>query len=570
MIPQLRKFILPLSVFGIQLALFRDLLSNITTNLIDWRDYSLLVWVLGGIQNNILSANILNFFDGNMYFPNKFTLLFADSFYPQVIPFMASFGLSKNLVFSFNVVFFLTLLLNTFGAWSLWKALKIKRQLLLFFAVLVTSLSPFFFSELSHFQMISFWPLLFSLSFLFRLQNEPTKKNIILVITFGIIQFYASVYIFTYLLTIFGIYYVIELLFASKKKRVAVFWQGFKIAVGIGIGVLPMYLLYYYIQHLYQAERQYFEYVLYAAHFTDYAFPNTWSALSSFAPFKVFSKLNHHFVGEPALFPGFVLSVLGGFGLIKTLRLKNKTSLFFAALLLVGFVFSLGPKLNINGKFIGWPLPYVVPLKLMPLYWPLRATKRWSFLLYTSLAYFSVAGLQLIAKKYPKRASLILLLIVGIYVLEMFPMQYKSEYKDYYPEIYSVLETECKDDPKVLLEYPMEENHAEANVATNLSYKTTFMVASLRHKCNLINGYSGLVPPKSLEFQQTLQTVTNADDVHWFSKLLSENNISIIKINEPRLSLESKTKILELLEEANEFKLSAQDATTKVYLRTDE
>ena len=559
-----------LIIFAIQLTLFRDLLQNIFTNLIDWRDYALLVWILGGIKNNVLQGNIQTFFDGNIYFPSNFTLLFSDSFYPQFLAFLPAFIVSGSHIFAFNTVFFLTLALNTLGASSLWKSLQIKQPLLLFFATLVTSLSPFFFSELSHFQMISFWPLLFALSFLFKLKEKTTGKNIVLIILFTSIQFYASVYLFTYLITLIGVFFAIEFFFAEKKERLTTLITVSKIVLGIGVAVVPFYVLYYFIQHTYQADRQYFEYVLYAAHFTDYFFPNSWSTLSKFTPIAAFSSLNKHFVGEPALFPGFVLSSLGLYGLIKTFNRRNKTYIFFVLLLCIGFVFSLGPKLNINGTFIDFPLPYALPLKLVPFYWPLRATKRWSFLLYTSLAYFSVFGLKAILKESPKKFFVVIVLAIGVYALEMLPLQYRSEYQNYYPNIYTIIENECRENPKVLLEYPMEENHAEANVATNLSYKTTFMVSSLTHGCNLINGYSGLVPPTSTAFQNNLSASVNNRDAENLSALLSEYSVSLVKINELRVSPEDKQNILSTLNSVPEFKLVVQDASSKIYIRTNE
>ena len=560
---KLKQLWTPLTVIGLQLYIFRDLLFHITTNLIDWRDYALLVWILGGIKNNIFSSAIQTFFDGNMYFPNKYTLLFADSFYPQALSFLPAFAITQNYISAFNIVFFLTLILNTFGAWHLWKSLKVLHPLLLLFGTLTTSLSPFFFSELSHFQMISFWPLFFALSYLLRIRLAPTAKNVAFVIMFSILQFYASVYLFTYLITIIGIYFVLVLFFIKKQQRKAFSLLALKIIAGIGIGVLPLYAFYYYIQHVYQAERQYFEYVLYSAHFTDYLFPNTWGLLSRLAPLKALSSLNRHTVGELAYFPGFALTILGGYGIAKGFKIHkgNFLYIFFLLLLITGFVFSLGPKLNINGKFVGLPLPYVVPMKLIPFYWPLRATKRWSFLLYTSLAYFSVFGLKSIV---------LLVCAIGVYVLEMIPFNYTSEYQNYYPPIYTAIEQQCQKNTEVLLEFPMEENHAEANVATNLSYKTTFMVSSLKHNCNLINGYSGLVPPSSQQFQMVLQQNVEDRNLDSTSQQFEENSIKLIKVNENRMSLETISDIYYILDSLPTYKLTAQDTSTRVYLRIDE
>ena len=48
---------------------FRNLLSNLSSNLIDWRDYALENWIVFQNISHFRSPNITNFFDSNAFYP---------------------------------------------------------------------------------------------------------------------------------------------------------------------------------------------------------------------------------------------------------------------------------------------------------------------------------------------------------------------------------------------------------------------------------------------------------------------------------------------------------------------
>ncbi len=196
---------------------FRNLLTNLTTNLIDWRDYLLMIWIMSQNVLKIQHLNFINYFDSNTFFPHKYALLFSDLLIPQAIISLPFFIISNNLILIFNLAFILTFILNYISSYFFWRIL-FKNYLVAFFGSLFIVFSPFFHITLDHFQMLSYWPFFFSLFFLIRYEENKNIKNVLLCSLFLAIQFLASVYLAVFLIFSIEIYLLLNLMTTKRIK----------------------------------------------------------------------------------------------------------------------------------------------------------------------------------------------------------------------------------------------------------------------------------------------------------------------------------------------------------------
>jgi hypothetical protein len=258
---------------------------------------------------------------------------------------------------------------------------------------------------------------------------------------------------------------------------------------------------------------------------------------------KMWNSFDKHIIGSKASFPGFTLFTLAIFSLVsikiskKQIDIKTSLShqnLFFVLLLLSGAVFSWGPRINFNGNYASIPSPYYIFLKFVPLLESVRAPSRWSFLFYLGIVYFALLTIRKIQKK--NNASLIIILISIIFLLEYIPLNIKTHGEEYTNSGYQSLSALCKDNKLVLLEVPITHFDGNGGIINGLNRVTKYELSSLTHGCYLKNGYSGYDLPELLAFKDEFYTVLSKNNSQLLINFLKAENINLIKINKDQLS----------------------------------
>ena len=543
-------------VFGIGLVVFRSLLLGLSTHLLDWNDYPYYAWTLWQNIHHFKNLSFEGFFNTNAFYPLQGSLLFSDILLPQsLIALVLSWLVapySQQPVLIFNLTFLTGVLLNIVSAAVLSQQL-FRFKLVRFLATLSLSLSPFFFLQLGHLQMITFWPVFLGLSLLLKSRSDLNLKIAILIGFLAGIEFFASVYLAFFLLAMIGFFYLAKIQ-AQTNKFVAVKKSLIELGIILLVfGVLagPVIVKYKFVQKSYSVGFEYQEYTYYAAHLTDYLFflPNTLAA-KLYAPWN---KFNLHLSGEPIKNPSLALSILALMGIFGFSKSRVKFSLqikrsmpefFFLLLVLAGFLFSLGPRLSVNGQFVNIPLPYHLLVKTLPIMEPIRATNRWYFVFYLGIWFFAMQALdKLKLKKFGK--ILLILGFIFFYIAEVLPTSLMAKAKDYYSDSYLPLDQSCEQQPQVLLEFPLTPVKKGVGLIEYLQYRTSQLLASVHHGCLLVNGYSGLMPRELSAYDNLLFTAVQTDDLEEFVNLLNEKEVSLIKFNfdfyEDELASEVKT-----------------------------
>lgn len=546
-----KKFLLYFCLFILILIfVFRDLILNISTNLLDWRDYPYIIWVIHQSVTHIGNLDFVNFFETNAFYPHKLTLMFSDILLPQALIVLPLLYSIKNIILSFNITFLITFILNFIATFLFWKQI-FKKDTIAFFGSLFFIFSPFFHLELSHFQMISYWPYFLAFYFLFKNEEKEEIKNLIFIGLILTIQFLASVYLSVYLIFSIIVFYFLKIILKRHLKkdvfRIFIIFFVFLITSGIFIkGYIDM-------KNTYNIKRDLKEYITYSAHLSDYLFTSQINSLiHKSAIMQTWNKADKNWSAHSS-FPGFLIFILSIYALFKITKNKqdrsffsinlelNKEKLFFLTLITAGFLFSLGPRLNFNGNYAHIPLPYSAVIKFVPISEVIRVPSRWSFLFFLGFVYFSLITLNKLQQK--PYYKLIFLLVFVFFILEYLPTNIRSVQSPYINNDYQTLKNMCTDNQKVLLELPATHLNAYPNILEGLEYISKVELASTYHNCNIVNGYSGYDLPDIFILSDLLSKYMEAGNTKAFIEEVQKRKIDVVKFNQYYFALEMKPSV---------------------------
>lgn len=541
----MKKFIIFFLLFLLLSSFaFKSLLSNLTTNLIDWRDYAYVTWVINQNINHLRTLDFQNLFNTSAFYPYTNTIFLSDTLITQAIIGLPFSYFTKNPVLIFNLVFISTFLLNFFTSFILFSKL-FKRPLLAFVGSLAVVFSPFFYTQIWHFQMLNYWPFFLILFLMIREETRKLPLNEILVGILVAVQFLASVYLAFFSLVAIFVFLSVRVYkgaaFKSTLIKFIVIILTFVLIDGIFIkGYLEA-------RKNFGIKREIGEYLTYSAYLSDYFFPMQNGILYQNTIVRKWQSYDKHLIGEPITFPGFILGSLAILGLIRfrkskgdfSLRFSSQTiDLFFLLLMIIGFSFSLG-------------FPYLPLVKYIPLFDTIRGTGRWSFLFYSGLIYFSVSCLNRIKSKSLLGLAMILLII------DVLPGKIVT-YKDSYLTINDeVLKSICSLEKTVVLEIPVTHFDAGDNLAVGLSYITKRQLATLDNQCYLVNGYAGYDLPSIQKIKDDLISYSQVGNDGGFISTVKQSRAQYVSINSeavPLTLLPSLEKTIARLERTKKIK----------------
>lgn len=470
------------------LWLFRSLWRQWQTALLDWSDYSL---VVGIVQQNIVNWTERpwsQWLEIPIFYPLQRGLLLADLFWPLSL-LTGIFELAGGeMIAAFNAAFFVTLILNGLLAYLLVRRFFPATVVRLTGTILL-AYSPFFFSQLGHVQMIQVW-LFFAalLAYWQTLEKRQTVTWWLITLIAWFLLFTASVYTAIFWFVAAMLWWIVDRALSGKPllDRSVV---GFSVCLLV---VTPFLWLYRDMQQIHGVVKTQQELMTYSAQLTDYLWqvsPRTWFGGSLLG--QALQSLQRHTWGEQAVFPGIALLLAGIQGMGEGIRSfrsfspERKKLLIWAALLIVvGLVFSLGPRCMINGYYCRVPLPYWGVIKLFPPIMTIRAVARWSWLLNVGLILVALVGIE---RWWQSKRRWLILAFVGLYFLESIPLSFPVASREFPDTVYKELQQICDQQPAIVLEYPVPGY-------IPVEYRSMPVMAAAYHQCWLLNGYGGYDP----------------------------------------------------------------------------
>lgn len=558
---------------GVALILFfwKDTILHLGTQSHDWFDGSFMVW---SIQTNISHFKNLEFsqlFETNAMYPFPHSLSFTDHLYiPSLIALVISF-FSTNPILQFNLLWILNHIAVFLTFYLLAKRFT-KNVWARIIPAFYMSFGPYFLLQFGHLQMVFLWPLFLSLYFFF----DPRKsvKSIVLSGVFLGVQFLTGTYLGLLGLSIIVLYVVVETVckmshthvktsvILSQIKLSGLFLLSFLAIAGISV------YGYFQLNQTYHPQRAQSEFVTYSAHISDYLFPLPPRSTFLYKALPFWSGLNKHALGEQASFIGIVpILVVGSWWFMvrksKNKKLQtNKTLIMWLCLLtIVGFVFSFGPRLNWNGKYLVVPLPYWFVMKIFPPIAIMRAVARWYFLVIFAVSTAMIFGIDTVLNHFKKYNFSIVAALIIFSLLEFYPPPVHTTYRNWKTSAYLFLQKQCNTERGPLLEYPIESRPDDFNFILNLQYKTNILMSSTLHSCPFLSGFSSFEPPLFLVWRDQF------DNQGFDSKtmdILRKQKFLYVKINIKALSSKEQ-KDPSLYVHTNELKAIYKDSETIIY-----
>ncbi|MGI8419346.1 MAG: hypothetical protein ACR2LN_01740 [Candidatus Levyibacteriota bacterium] len=431
---QNRHFILTIFAFFLfvlaGVIITYPLISHMGEYITGYGDELNYAWIYNWAIHSLLSGNILNLYDTNIFYPYHIGL--ADSDPNLVTSFLAIIPLLliKQPIVVVNFTVFSSIILVGFSLYLLAYYLT-KNFYAAMLAGIIVIFSPAFLSFYVHIQMIAveFVPL----SLLFFLHFFKTKKTKFLFISliFFLLQTYNN-FIAGYFI-LFS--YVIILAFAWFKdhKQVLVLMEKKNIILFIFSIVLliPIMYPYYAVSKEFHYVRDIRDTIHFALQPEDYFYSSSFTKLQPLLNSLPFNRISQNNEFKPG-FPGVVFFLLGIFVFIFGWQKRNKITYFssFLTIAITGLILSLGPFLHLGRvtihKPFPIPLPYAAFYYLLPGFQGFRNSARWEMLFLLAMAILIALFLHYFLKKYSlwKQTIVYCFLIVSCISEYNFPMRF--------------------------------------------------------------------------------------------------------------------------------------------------
>lgn len=536
-------------IFFLFLAFNWKLVSNLSTALNDWYDYPLMVYVQQQNIKHLMQLDFANFGNISMYHNSPGGMYFTDLLLPQSLMGMLLYPLFNNPITNHNLVFLIVGLLNIVSLQYFWSKIFKDKRIITVLTLLFT-FSPYTLSMYAHYQMISYWFFFFSIG---RLITAKKPVDYVIAGALSGLQFLAAIYLGMYALSAAGIFFLWQILLHFKSKQLSKVFIKSTLFL-IGFLTISGYFIYQFaqIKSSYNISRSADEYVNHSMQITDFLFnplPSVWVEY-----FYKYVNVNNHRLGGETFGTGFVLMTAIFYGLYRFSKAKlNKTQNFVSGFMILlgiwGFIAILGPRLSINGKYLAIPLPYILPLKLTPIFDALRVISRWFFVLQIVFLYFVGFGLQHLLKTLSKKRLIVVLAIISaLYILEIIPIRQRTGIDTYKSYSYNFLVSNCQQD-QVVLEYPFAPEQPKTHVLITLNYWTKMLLNNMHYDCQMVNGYSGFQPKHIDDFIHYFRTAIENSDLQTINQMLDQKDVSYIKFNKQSMIDESIKNVTTIFSE---------------------
>lgn len=471
----------------------------LSTHIVDRQDPLLNTWILAWEAHQLLEAPH-RLFDANIFFPFKNTLAFSEillSITFLVLPLRWA-GLSA--LSTYNLAFLLAFFFTALGAYLLVTALTGRRAAGVL-AGIAFAFSPFRYGHLSQLQLLATGWLPLTLLYLDRCleSRQPLPRQAVLLWLFFVLQALASFYLAFFTAAACLVYAVTWLLVRRTwPSRHAVGWIA-GAAVGALLVLIPLAWPYFTVHRTLGAAWTLQDNEQFSASLQAYLYapPQTrlWGPLT-----QRFAYTYGPCCPPDSLFPGITLLVLSG---LAIWRAKDRRRWMYAALVAVGFLFSLGPTLHIRaGEPTGIALPYRWLFLYVPGFQAMRAPVRWAVLVTLGLSVLAAWGIA------PHKRGVWGAIVAVLVEFAAVPVHLVEAPRP--PEVVAWL---AQQPPTRIVELPLAADlpHEAVPVsqprrAWEVSRLLEYQYFSTWHWHVTPDGYSGYIPPRHGDWAREMRT----------------------------------------------------------------
>jgi hypothetical protein len=457
-------------------------------------------------------------FAGNAFFPYQHAVALSDSMLSLAVLNAPIRLFTTNPWVGYNVLFVLAYYLScVWGAWLAWELTGSRVA-----SVWAGVFWGFLFFRVHHFghlQILSFQAIPAVAAASLRFWRQPTTRSALLVA----VLFIAQALVSWYLAGVEALSLIVIALCQPWKtvftRRTAMYYA--LIAAVVAAVIVPVALPYRStfadttLAERYSLTNSFGD----AVHLADYLTPPSPTLAGS-----LISDNRYGIWGENTLYVGYVALLLSAVGIVSIGRNSNGRAIITGlALVITGIVFSLGfvsPSLHIN-----LPLHYLA--RIMPSVAGLRATQRFSLVIYLGVLVLSTSGFAWLVEDWTRRSQVAACAVVcALFLLEVFPFSLPvhsdSPYEVSAPDRAITLLQRTRSAPLVVLHLPINYFVEPYPVS-----EATYMVDSTAHWANIVNGFSGGVPKGFFDRMTTLNALPDDRAV----KMLFDLGVDVVAVH---------------------------------------
>ncbi len=452
------------------------------------------------IQDNNLEKithfQFTELFNTRMLYPHQNTLAFSGTMFTSTL-LALPFYLFGNFFVAVNLAILLTCFLTFISMYFLSYQLtkNIPGSIL---AATVYTYNPWIVSFFpgNPDVLALFWiPLIFLVSE--KLLEKITWPKMLLLTLLFICQLFSFFYFIMFLAIIWPIYLLFRLKMAKISLKTLLHPSLLVCTIlffGISIWYSQPYLK---VKKDYHFTRSIEYNIFHSAKPTDF--------LSAGPQNKLYGGTASNTSSEHNLFLGttvYLLLLIAGFAFIKS---KNNPKdkpiiLAFFFVFLLSSILAMGPYLILGTLKL--PLPYLLIYKFLPFADAMRVPARFIVMTFLGASILSAYALSFLSKFKQKNISIFLIILLAVIEYQFTsPQAFSIDKKE--QQFYETLSKQ--NDIKTILELPMANGLVDNPIFwRDYQEDGIYLLYSLYHRKNLINGYTSLVPPDTVSLSQQL------------------------------------------------------------------
>lgn len=469
-------------------------------------------WTLARDHHCILRQNCPNFADGNIYFPNKDTMLYSETQLSVGLVSLPLRLISQNPILYNNVMTLVSHFLLGLGMYLLAKYLSRGKEFLPIMAGLIFEFSPYRMAAIWHLQNLSIFALPIVVLCILKYFRQPLKRYLWVLFAALLYVFFASWVQMVFVLMVLGFLLATFWLLKLAKPRAILVVGG--VALVAILCTAPLIKQYIDFSKQNKASFGLADQLLYSSSLVDYLSPQPGTVLGSglqklHVPLKNFNLDSYSYMGW-SLYAVGLLTIMAAYVRRKHTKdetVRYKMIVVFAFLALLGFVVSLGPLLKLlgnysygslpNGSQLTIPLPWLLVDKLLPQLHFIRAIGRAAVIpLFVLCCFLGLFAYYLPAFVSSRRAKIITGVLCGLLALEllpahlvpMSPLPFTRNWQ--IPKVYQFIKDNKQVDGILILNTDYDYKGAPLPVA-----RAEQVLWAGYHNKNIFNGYSGYTPP---------------------------------------------------------------------------
>jgi len=548
-------------IFFVATILFLWPVATNISNYSEGGDHLFNAWTLARNHHCILGQGCEVYTDGNIYFPNKDSMLYSETQFSTSILTLPLFFINANPLFATNIWYLLSVFLAGFFMYLLARYLSKGNEAISILAGLVFAFCPSMISAMSHLQSLSIFYVPLIVLLLLMYQEKGTKKYLV---GFGVAS--ALLFLASWYQMVFGLLIVLAFItyVAFINKRKAFILLG--VTLLAVIVTIPLAKEYMRFSKSNKAGFSIGDQIAFSSSLNDFWLPHESTPLGmayyAIQPFVLKNSYNP----DNYAYAGISLYIVAAATLIYLFKHRHEKGnrqdktlvLVVIALFIAGVFFSLGPVLKFSGQVLlqepgnklAVPLPYVGVSKFLPQLSFIRAVGRASIIAVFALCCLLAISSRVLTKlpkknRLPIIAGIVIIIAIDLLPIKRFiltPFQDIPSRRTSYtiPALYQRIRSDDTIDNLVILRAQPDYDDAGIPIA-----RVEDVMWAGYHNKSIFNGYSGFEPK---EYAKTLQDFNDlqADDLAKMKTLGIEHVLIDKELSQKVPSLqETATKLFE-------------------------